>query len=73
MIASPIPLFLQGVKFDIVPSTFEENLKKEDFSSPLAYVTETARHKVLDVVHRLYGTEVKFVLQQCSFAFKTSQ
>lgn len=50
--------FYQGLKFEIVPSSFEENLKKEDFNSPLDYVKETARQKTLDVVHRLYSPGV---------------
>ncbi|XP_052795958.1 probable bifunctional dTTP/UTP pyrophosphatase/methyltransferase protein [Mya arenaria] len=43
-----------GLKFEVIPSNFEENLKKDTFSSPLAYVNETAKQKMLDVVHRLY-------------------
>ena len=50
----------QGLKFDIVPSKFEENLKKENFATPLDYVRETAKQKTLDVAHRLYTTEVLF-------------
>ena len=44
----------QGLKFDIEISNFEENLKKESFNSPLDYVKETAKQKVLEVTNRLY-------------------
>ena len=45
----------QGLKFEIITSNFEENLKKESFSSPIEYVKETAKQKVLEVTNRLYG------------------
>ena len=44
----------QGLKFDIEISNFKENLKKESFNSPLDYVKETAKQKVLEVTNRLY-------------------
>ncbi|KAL4229985.1 hypothetical protein ACF0H5_010374 [Mactra antiquata] len=44
-----------GLKCKIIPSNFEENLRKEDFKTPLDYVTETARQKTLEVVNRLYS------------------
>ncbi|KAH3835322.1 probable bifunctional dTTP/UTP pyrophosphatase/methyltransferase protein [Dreissena polymorpha] len=47
-----------GLKFKVIPSKFEENLSKESFCSPLDYVAETAKQKTLDVVHRLYSSEV---------------
>lgn len=46
-----------GLKFNVVPSTFEENLHKESFSTPLDYVTETAKQKTLEVTERLYGSQ----------------
>lgn len=50
---------LQGLKFSVVPSTFEENLNKDSFSTPLDYVTETAKQKTLEVTARLYGSQVR--------------
>lgn len=38
-----------GLKFEIIPSSFEENLDKASFSHPSAYVKENARRKALDV------------------------
>ncbi|XP_045203745.2 probable bifunctional dTTP/UTP pyrophosphatase/methyltransferase protein [Mercenaria mercenaria] len=46
-----------GLKFDIVPSNFEENLKKDSFKTPLDYVNETAKQKTLEVTERLYGSQ----------------
>ncbi|ELU04327.1 hypothetical protein CAPTEDRAFT_117136 [Capitella teleta] len=42
-----------GLKFEVVPSTFEENLRKEDFEFPFDYVKETAKGKALEVAKRL--------------------
>lgn len=41
-----------GLKFEVIPSTFEETLDKSTFPSPVEYVLETARHKTLDVAYR---------------------
>lgn len=41
-----------GVKCEIIPSTFEENLDPKSFT-PDAFVTETAKFKVLEVAERL--------------------
>ncbi|XP_041357343.1 probable bifunctional dTTP/UTP pyrophosphatase/methyltransferase protein [Gigantopelta aegis] len=38
-----------GMKFDVVPSTFEENLNKSEFAHPSDYVIENARLKTLAV------------------------
>ena len=43
----------QGFVFDVVPSTFEENLSKSAFSEPWQYAVETSRGKVLEVAERL--------------------
>merc|ERR1712154_517011 len=45
-----------GLKFDVVPSTFEENLDKSKYQ-PHEYVVETARHKTAEVAARLALTE----------------
>ncbi|PIK38240.1 putative N-acetylserotonin O-methyltransferase-like protein-like [Apostichopus japonicus] len=44
---------LQGLKFEVIPSKFEETLDKSSFSSPQAYVVENARQKTLEVKERL--------------------
>lgn len=41
-----------GLKFEVIVSTFEENLPKDSFPSPEAYVIENARLKALDVLQR---------------------
>jgi len=45
-------LSLLGLKFEVVPSTFAEDLPHEGHS-PASYVRETARHKTLEVARRL--------------------
>ncbi|KAI0217810.1 putative bifunctional dTTP/UTP pyrophosphatase/methyltransferase protein [Lamellibrachia satsuma] len=42
-----------GLKFEVVPSTFEEDLDKGSFSHPYDYVKETAKQKALEVAKRL--------------------
>ncbi|XP_066303772.1 probable bifunctional dTTP/UTP pyrophosphatase/methyltransferase protein isoform X1 [Branchiostoma lanceolatum] len=44
-----------GLKFEVVPSKFEENLKKSSFAGPHEYATATARGKALEVADRLYN------------------
>lgn len=46
-------LSFQGLKFEVIPSKFEETLDKSSFSSPQAYVVENARQKTLEVMERL--------------------
>ncbi|KAK3930798.1 putative bifunctional dTTP/UTP pyrophosphatase/methyltransferase protein [Frankliniella fusca] len=41
-----------GVKCEIIPSTFEENLDPKEYT-PDVFVTETAKFKVLEVAERL--------------------
>lgn len=43
----------QGLKFEVVPSSFEENLDKSSFKHVYDYVKETARGKALEVANRL--------------------
>ena len=52
-------LVFQGLKFDVVPSTFEENLDKQSFQCPSDYVQETARLKALEVAARMKKEQVK--------------
>ncbi|KAJ0410280.1 hypothetical protein P43SY_002612 [Pythium insidiosum] len=42
-----------GLRFEVIPSTFEENLPKERFASPEHYVIENARLKALEVLERV--------------------
>lgn len=44
---------LQGLKADLCPSLFEENLNYRDFDTFGAFVEETALQKVLEVSARL--------------------
>ena len=44
---------LQGLAFEVVPSTFEEGLDKHVFSTAHDYAKENARRKALDVVGKL--------------------
>ncbi|ETV66622.1 septum formation protein Maf, variant [Aphanomyces astaci] len=53
-----------GLHFDVVPSTFEENLDKRQFPTPEHYVIENAKQKALEVLQRLtaQGTTVDLVI-----------
>lgn len=51
---------LQGLKFEVIPSTFEETLDKLSFDNPAHYALETARQKTLQVVEMLKQTRVSF-------------
>ncbi|OQR92667.1 dynein heavy chain, partial [Thraustotheca clavata] len=42
-----------GLRFEVVPSTFEENLDKSKFPTPEDYVIENAKQKALEVFERL--------------------
>ncbi|KAM7443891.1 hypothetical protein ABFA07_007460 [Porites harrisoni] len=41
-----------GLKFDVIPSNFEENLDKSAFKHPYEYVLENSRQKALEVADR---------------------
>ncbi|KAI9913168.1 hypothetical protein PsorP6_005625 [Peronosclerospora sorghi] len=43
----------QGLTFEVMASTFEETLPKEEFSSPAEYAMETAKEKALEVFRRV--------------------
>lgn len=42
-----------GLSFEIIPSTYEENLDKGSFEKPYQYVKETAKYKALQVAEKL--------------------
>uniref|UniRef100_A0AAV1TKC3 Maf-like protein n=1 Tax=Peronospora matthiolae TaxID=2874970 RepID=A0AAV1TKC3_9STRA len=42
-----------GLSFEVIPSTFEENLPKEQFATPDLYVIENAKQKALEVLCRV--------------------
>ncbi|CAH0516903.1 unnamed protein product [Peronospora belbahrii] len=42
-----------GLCFEVIPSSFEENLPKEQFPTPDRYVLENAKQKALDVLNRV--------------------
>ncbi|KAE8915617.1 hypothetical protein PF005_g9980 [Phytophthora fragariae] len=48
-----------GITFDVIPSTFEEDLPKERFPSPDLYVIENAKQKALEVLHRVSNDKEK--------------
>lgn len=43
----------QGLKFDVIPSTFEETLDKSAFKHPYEYVLENSKQKALEVAGRV--------------------
>jgi len=49
---------LQGLKFEVAPSTFEENIDKSTVKDPDDYVLRTAKEKALEVANRLQGQKV---------------
>ncbi|KAF1334345.1 Septum formation protein maf, partial [Globisporangium splendens] len=51
--ARRVILASQGLKFEVIPSTFEENLPKDQFATPDLYVIENAKQKALEVAHRV--------------------
>ncbi|XP_023219213.1 N-acetylserotonin O-methyltransferase-like protein [Centruroides sculpturatus] len=42
-----------NLKFEVIPSTFEENLDKSSFEKPYEFVKETAKCKALQVAEKL--------------------
>ena len=63
----------QGLKFEVIPSTFEETLDKSAFSTPAEYVLETAQQKTLQVAHLLKQESVSHLLLVLFVAFCTKQ
>ncbi|XP_035222038.1 dTTP/UTP pyrophosphatase-like [Stegodyphus dumicola] len=66
-----------GLKFEIFPSRFEENLELKDFSSPGDFVMETAKQKALAVaaylekekkpVHLVIGADTVVIMDGEAF------
>lgn len=52
---------IKGLQFEVIPSTFEENLDKSLFKHAKDYVKENAKQKAFEVVRRL-GGDVSSVL-----------
>lgn len=50
-------MFLQGLKIEVCPSLFEENLDYKAFPTFSAFIEETARQKVLEVADRLKDSD----------------
>ena len=44
---------IKGLKFDIIPSRFEETLDKSAFKHPYEYVLENSKQKALEVAGRI--------------------
>ena len=44
---------MQGLKFDVIPSNFEETLDKSAFKHPYEYVLENSKQKALEVAGRI--------------------
>ena len=44
---------MKGLKFDIIPSRFEETLDKSAFKHPHEYVLENSKQKALEVAGRI--------------------
>ena len=52
----------KGLKFEIIPSTFEENLDPQDYKHAHDFVKDTAKGKALEVAQRLSAEGVKICL-----------
>ncbi|KAG8225025.1 hypothetical protein J437_LFUL000002 [Ladona fulva] len=48
-----------GLKYEVLPSTFEENLNPNDYSHPYEFATDTAYHKAREVFNRTSRDEIK--------------
>lgn len=48
------------MKFEIIPSAYEENLNPDDFASPAQFVIATATNKVKEVEERLLKNSEKY-------------
>ncbi|XP_029195279.2 probable bifunctional dTTP/UTP pyrophosphatase/methyltransferase protein isoform X1 [Acropora millepora] len=48
-----------GLKFDVIPSLFEENLDKSVFNHPSDYVLENSKQKTLEVARRIDAKDGK--------------
>ena len=50
---------LQGLNFEVVVSSFAEDLDKNNFEHPFEYAKETARKKTLQVATQLQNEKVR--------------
>ncbi|XP_054576182.1 probable bifunctional dTTP/UTP pyrophosphatase/methyltransferase protein [Eptesicus fuscus] len=48
-----------GLRFEVVPSRFKEQLNKAAFPTPYAYAMETAKQKALDVAQRMHQKDLR--------------
>nr|KAF6491761.1 acetylserotonin O-methyltransferase like [Molossus molossus] len=48
-----------GLRFEVVPSRFKEQLNKASFPTPYAYAMETAKQKALDVARRVHQKDLR--------------
>lgn len=55
---------LQGLKFDVIPSNFEENLDKKAFKHPYEYVLENSRQKALEVADRTNEVRLNIIVNR---------
>ena len=55
---------LQGLKFDVIPSHFEENLDKSAFKHPYEYVLENSRQKALEVADRTNKVRLNIIVNR---------
>ncbi|XP_055249245.1 probable bifunctional dTTP/UTP pyrophosphatase/methyltransferase protein [Moschus berezovskii] len=48
-----------GLRFEVVPSRFKEQLHKAAFATPHAYAVETAKQKALEVASRMHQKDLR--------------
>ncbi|KAJ1057411.1 hypothetical protein K5549_022078, partial [Capra hircus] len=48
-----------GLRFEVVPSRFKEQLHKGSFAGPQAYAMETAKQKALEVANRMHQKDLR--------------
>ncbi|XP_048453836.1 probable bifunctional dTTP/UTP pyrophosphatase/methyltransferase protein [Rhincodon typus] len=53
-LANLIPVNMEGLRFEVVPSWFNETLDKSSFEMPYNYAIETAKEKALEVAKRMH-------------------
>ena len=59
----PFHCITQGLKFEVIPSSFEETLNKGSFPSPSHYAMETSLQKTLEVAKNLVKDVVSSTFQ----------
>ena len=58
---NPSSILFQGLRFEVVPSRFKEQLHKGSFAGPQAYAVETAKQKALEVADRMHQARAPFL------------